>query len=996
MISRPVRRALVVGMALLLGCTVAATAATAPEFTLVSTSATSFPVTVVGQSSATQTIQVTTTTAVTIASVAISASVNGHQEFSVGTVTGCTVNGSAATAANTTCSIPVTFSPTYSGLRVQTLTLTDSTGVVFTVGVYGIANGPQGVLAPGNVTTNSGASGGYSFSGDGGPATSARLSAPYNIVVDASNNLYMADEVSGNVRVIYEGGAELACMIEVEEPTLFGLSTGATSCAGATSAPVAGDIYTIGGDPTPYSTTVTAHVKGSDDNRIATTITATTGTLNSPAGIAVDGYGNVVIGDYNAYKVRVIYAGGPSMACLIEIENPTLFGLTKGTTTCTGATSSPVFGYIYTLLGGTGTSTPGATGDAGLANSATMTYAAANAISAAGDVYLVDDSTQASRTSRIRVIYNGGASAAALITAENPTVTAPVVGDVYKIAGGVFSSTGDGGLASSGGLLYSRGMVLDTDGDLIFTDESTTSGSQTAKVRVVYAGGSRMATLIGLENSGVQATFGYMYNLGGATASGTTSVGYSGDGGLATAALMSTPYSLTLDPADDIYVSDYSNYVVRKIDINDGKITTFVGTHTQAVVSGNAVTTAELWDPYGMAWASGGTLFFTDPGVYRVRNDSSGANPITFTVAAPVGNESETEVLYESNTGTTAMTLTGIVASTNFAVVASGSGVYSDCTATTVLQPGQTCTIGVVMQPTTGGTLSGTLTVTDNSLNITGNSQSVTLTGTSAIQTSTTVVTSAGSADLGTNLTFTATVVVGAGQNTTGAAALAGNVVFTAGTTTLGSAAIDVNGVAAVSYSTLAAGSYTVKATFTPTATGYATSSGTVPEVVVAPAFSVTTSTPGIAVVTGQSVTAAFSVVTVGGYTGTITASCAAPLPADISCAFAPQSIKVTADSTTAVALTIMTAPTTSSLSRSSEIRYAALLGAALLLLLPRRRRLPSALLLLLLAVSAVTLVGCSGNTTNSAARGTFNVNAMFSDGTTSVTVPVTVSVLGK
>jgi hypothetical protein len=987
------RRALAVGFVLIMGCTVVAVAATTPEFTLVNIAATSFPATVVGQSSTAQTIQITTTKALTIANIAIALSVNGHQEFSVGTVTGCTVN--SITPANTTCSIPVTFSPTYSGLRIQTLTVTDSTGLVFSVGLYGYANGPQGVLSPGNVLTTSGASGGYYYSGDGGAAANARLSAPYNIVVDAMNNVYIADEVSGNVRVIYQAGAELACLIEVEEPTLFGLTIGVTSCAGATSAPVTGDIYTLGGDPTPYVTATSTHLKGSDDNRVATTITATTSTLNSPAGIAVDGYGNVVIGDYNAYKMRVIYAGGASMACLIEIENPTLFGLATGATSCTAATSSPTPGYIYTLLGGTGTSTPGATGDGGLANIATMTYAAATAISQSGDIFLVDDSTQAARTSRIRVIYNGGASAAALITAENPTVTAPVVGDVYKIAGGMFSSTGDGGLASSGGLLYARGLVLDSDGDLLFTDESTTSGSQTAKVRVVYGGGARMATLIGLENSGVTAKLGYMYTIGGSPTSGATGVGYSGDGGLATSALLTLPYSLTIDPAGDVYVSDYSNYALRKIDANDGKITTFAGLHTQGVTAGNALTTATLWNPYGMAWGAGGTLFFTDPGVYRIRSVSSTANPITFTVAAPVGNQSETEVLYESNTGTTAMTITAITPTINFAAVPSGSTVASDCTSTTVLQPGQTCAIGVAMVPTTGGTLTGTLTVYDNSLNLTGNSQSVTLTGTSAIQTSTFVITSNADADLGTNLTFTATVAIASGQNTAGAAALTGNVVFTAGTIALGSAAIDANGVATVSYSTLPAGTYSIKATFTPTATGYSGSSGTTPQVVVAPIFSVTTSTPGIAIVTGQSGTAIFSITTVGGYVGTVSASCAAPLPADITCSFSPKSITATADGVNTVTLTINTAATTAALSQKMGITFAIPFAAIALFLFPRRRRLASALLLVLLAVSAGTLAGCS-NGTNSAARGTFNINAVFTDGITSVTVPVTVSVLGK
>ncbi len=150
MIARYIRRVFAVGVVSLFPC-VAANAATNPEFTLVNATATAFPITTTGQSSAAQTIKITTNAAVTIASVAIATSVNGHQEFSVGTVTGCTVDGSTSTAANTTCSIPVTFSPTYSGLRVQALNVTDSAGLVFSLGLYGTANGPQGILSPGNV-----------------------------------------------------------------------------------------------------------------------------------------------------------------------------------------------------------------------------------------------------------------------------------------------------------------------------------------------------------------------------------------------------------------------------------------------------------------------------------------------------------------------------------------------------------------------------------------------------------------------------------------------------------------------------------------------------------------------------------------------------------------------------------------------------------------------------------------------------------------------------
>ncbi len=38
-------------------------------------------------------------------------------------------------------------------------------------------------------------------------------------------------------------------------------------------------------------------------------------------------------------------------------------------------------------------------------------------------------------TARSRVVYEGGSTAAHLIAAENPSVTSPVTGDIYVIAG---------------------------------------------------------------------------------------------------------------------------------------------------------------------------------------------------------------------------------------------------------------------------------------------------------------------------------------------------------------------------------------------------------------------------------------------------------------------------------------------------------------------------------------------------------------------------------
>ncbi|MBI5767410.1 MAG: hypothetical protein HZA93_06410 [Verrucomicrobia bacterium] len=62
------------------------------------------------------------------------------------------------------------------------------------------------------------------------------------------------------------------------------------------------------------------------------------------------------------------------------------------------------------------------------------------------------------------------------------------------------------------------------------------------------------------------------------TVVGTGQPGYSGDGGPATAAQLNQPHSIQFDPADDLYICDIRNHVIRKVAMRTGLITTFAGT----------------------------------------------------------------------------------------------------------------------------------------------------------------------------------------------------------------------------------------------------------------------------------------------------------------------------------------------------------------------------------------------------------------------------------
>ena len=76
-----------------------------------------------------------------------------------------------------------------------------------------------------------------------------------------------------------------------------------------------------------------------------------------------------------------------------------------------------------------------------------------------------------------------------------------------------------------------------------------------------------------------------------------------------------------------------------------------------------------------------------------------------------------------SNTGNQPLTFTADATSTGF----SQSG--SSCTATTVLAAGTSCVVNAAFSPGTPGQQTGTITLTDNSLNLATSQQAINLGG---------------------------------------------------------------------------------------------------------------------------------------------------------------------------------------------------------------------------------------------------------------------------
>jgi hypothetical protein len=109
------------------------------------------------------------------------------------------------------------------------------------------------------------------FSGDGGPATVATLGTPVAVAMDKHGILLIVDDSSDRVRVVAAGTG-----------TFYGMAM------------TTGDIYTVAGNGT--------HGFSGDRGP------ATAAELNSPAGVAVDKQGNIVIADLVNSRVRVVAA----------------------------------------------------------------------------------------------------------------------------------------------------------------------------------------------------------------------------------------------------------------------------------------------------------------------------------------------------------------------------------------------------------------------------------------------------------------------------------------------------------------------------------------------------------------------------------------------------------------------------------------------------------------------------------------------------------------
>jgi sugar lactone lactonase YvrE len=198
-----------------------------------------------------------------------------------------------------------------------------------------------------------------------------------------------------------------------------------------------------------------------------------------------------------------------------------------------------------------------------------------------------------------RCILEAGKRTALIILAFSLSVKAQTIS---TIAGtGAEGYTGDGGAAVAAELHFPYAISADAAGNLFFSDWFNHC------VRKI-------------NQNGIITTV-----------AGTGLAGYSGDGGPANLAQLNLPTGVCVDATGNIYISDYGNKRLRKIDVN-GDISTIAGTGSNGFSGdGGPATLAQFNSNINIAVDIAGSIFVADMNNNRIRKID--ANGIISTVA---------------------------------------------------------------------------------------------------------------------------------------------------------------------------------------------------------------------------------------------------------------------------------------------------------------------------------------------------------------------------
>jgi hypothetical protein len=316
-----------------------------------------------------------------------------------------------------------------------------------------------------------------------------------------------------------------------------------------------------------------------------------------------------------------------------------------------------------------------------------------------------------------------------------------------------------------------------------------------------------------LEESGYAAEYSPTAN----RVAGGIKCGYSGDGGLARSAEISSSIGqIAFDTAGNLYFADTGNQRIRRIDAATGIISTVAGNGTAGNSGdGHAATAATLSNPTGVGVDSQGQIYILSnvpvagPTQSLRKVDTTGSWSYGSVLK---GTGSGAKVFTVSNTGNDNLNLSAapIMTGTN------PSDFFIDSTTTScvltagaTLQPGRSCKLGIAFKPIAGGVRTATLQLMDNTVNGTNR---IVLDGTGTLPSPTIAITSplsGASVKTGVSVTFAVSVT------TTSTTKPTGTVTFKANGVTIGSpVTLSTSGTASTTFSEPSIATYTLSAVY--------------------------------------------------------------------------------------------------------------------------------------------------------------------------------------
>jgi sugar lactone lactonase YvrE len=378
--------------------------------------------------------------------------------------------------------------------------------------------------------------------------------------------------------------------------------------------------------------------------------------FNNPRGVAIDAAGNVYIADSGNHRVRrraaatgIIttvagrgitgYNGENLPALLTNLSAPTLLAIdAAGNLYIYEANGlrirrlNAATGRITNFAGnGSSSSVPG---NGGLAVNSSINGVADMEIAGNGTLYIAEADSY-----RVRKVDTSG-------------IISQVVGS------GMRSFCGEGVPAREACLNRPNGITIDDAGDVYVSDQYN------RRIRKISAATGLITTIAGANDTGPDgdggpasaarlpngpagitvdaarnlyvAVNGRVRRIDAATGiisafAGTTTPGFSGDGGPAIAARFNGVSRVALDSSGNVYISDIYNNRVRRVNAATGIITTVAGngSNTGALGDGGLAIHASLAWPHNLAFDPDGNLLIGDTNHYRIRKVNLTSGVIT-------------------------------------------------------------------------------------------------------------------------------------------------------------------------------------------------------------------------------------------------------------------------------------------------------------------------------------------------------------------------------